>query len=81
VTLFQLFSEMICRIGSFAAGIKTLLFDKDLHILILTKKEPYIFKNTNLFTLSKSRKKTPGGLLPYPVIVSAVSGNVDEKMI
>lgn len=27
--------------------------------------------------MNKSRKKTPGGLLPYPVIVSAVSGNVD----
>ena len=27
--------------------------------------------------MNKSRKKTPGGLLPYPVIVSAVSGDVD----
>lgn len=27
--------------------------------------------------MNKSRKKTPGGLLPYPIIVSAVSGNVD----
>ena len=27
--------------------------------------------------MNKSRRKTPGGLLPYPVIVSAVSGNVD----
>ncbi len=27
--------------------------------------------------MNKSRRKTPGGLLPYPVIVSAVSGDVD----
>ena len=28
----------------------SLLFDKNFHILILTKKEPYISRNTNLFT-------------------------------
>ena len=27
--------------------------------------------------MNKSRRKTPGGLLPYPVIVSAVSGDMD----
>ncbi len=46
-TLFKLFSEIICQICSFATGIKRLLFDKNLHILILTKKKPFIFKNTN----------------------------------
>lgn len=51
VTLIKLFSQIICRICSFATGIKIFLFDKNLHILILTEKKPFISKNTNLFTL------------------------------
>ena len=50
-TRLMLFSEIICRIYSFAVGIIILLFDKNCHILILTKKEPFISKDTSYFTL------------------------------
>ncbi len=40
-----------CRICSFATGIKSLLFGKNFHSLILTEKEKFISGNTNLFTL------------------------------
>ena len=49
----MLFSEIICRICSFATAIKILLFDKNSHICILTKKEPFFTRNTNYFTLPK----------------------------
>ncbi len=41
-------SHHIC---SFATAIKILLFVKNFHIIILTKKEPFITKDTNYFTL------------------------------
>ena len=44
-TLVMLFSEIICRICSLTTAIKILLFDKNCHIYILTKKEP-IFPKT-----------------------------------
>ncbi len=53
IVILKLFSEIICRICSFATGIKILLFDKNLHILILTKKEPFLTKNTIYFTLPR----------------------------
>ena len=42
----MLFSEIICWICSLAIAIKILLFDKNCHIWILTKKEPFFSKKT-----------------------------------
>ncbi len=79
MTLLKLFSEIICRICSFATGIKTLLFDKNFHILILTKKEPFISKNTNLFTLPK--KQNAGMVLNHASIFCQRLFITEEKLL
>ena len=53
----MLFSEIICRICSFATAIKNTPFDKNCHIWILTKKELFFTKNTNYFTLPTGIKR------------------------
>ena len=45
-----LFCEIICRICPFAAYIKILLFSKNCHILILTKKELFFTKDTYYYS-------------------------------
>ena len=47
--LLRLLSAIICRICSFTTGIKILFFDKNRHILILTKKEVFFSKDANFF--------------------------------
>ena len=47
-TFVKLFSVIICRICSFAIDIKILLFDKNCHIVILTKKG-HLFPKTQKF--------------------------------
>ena len=41
-------SAIICRICCFAADIKILFFDKNCHILILTKKEVFFPKTQTI---------------------------------
>ena len=51
-TLLKLLSKIICRICSYVANLKNLLFDKNCHILILTKKEVF-FHICKLFYTTK----------------------------
>ena len=51
-TLLKLLSKIICRIRSYVANLKNLLFDKNCHILILTKKEVF-FHICKLFYTTK----------------------------